>query len=159
MNFDGAPCTNHPGFLQPAEQTGWASNPETVAAIQLCHTCPFQLPCLTQALDAGNLNAIPGDCDEHTQAPNGIIAGGIICDGTDDTWHRLNDAIRRLNPVTPIRRVRTPRPSHCVDPECGKPMVGNTETPIPGQVRHEARGLCINCGARHRYRNQHRKAA
>jgi hypothetical protein len=157
MNFDGAPCTNHPGFLQPAEQPDWATNPETVDAINICNTCPLQLQCLHHALTAGDLAAIPGDCDAHRQPPSGAIYGGVVCDGTPGSARELLDRITQLSP-TPIRkRVREPRPSHCTD--CSKPMVGNTETPSPGQVRHEARGLCINCGARHRYRNQHRKAA
>lgn len=155
MNFDGAPCTNHPGFLQPAEQEDWADNPETRAAITICNTCPLQLPCLMHALSAGDLDPIPGDCDAHRQAPAGAVYGGVVCDGTPGSARALLDRITALSPTPISKRVREPRPSHCKD--CGDPMVGNTETPAAGQVRHEARGLCINCGARHRYQN--RKAA
>ncbi|MCZ4557963.1 hypothetical protein O4215_20590 [Rhodococcus maanshanensis] len=65
--------------------------------------------------------------------------------------HGCYSAARRTESFTNVRAIR---PTHCIGPDCGKPMVSNREKPGPGQVRHHAKSLCTRCSEKSRTRTK-----
>jgi hypothetical protein len=137
-----APCTGHPGFLQPAERPDWHLDPVVAAARRLCHEqCPpgrFR-SCALDALTAGTL-----EDDLRPRVADGVVMAGIACRGDAATEHALRDIVRGHAEL----HWRATRPTHCLG--CGRPMTTRRRR-LPGHVVHESAGRCSACTrARHR---------
>ncbi|WP_019932328.1 hypothetical protein [Nocardia sp. BMG111209] len=136
------PCTDHPGFLQPAERADWHLDP-VVATAQ--HRCRVECPrdrfraCALDALTAGTL-----DDDVRPRVADGVVMAGVICRGDAATEHELREIVRGHVEL----HWRATRPTHCLG--CGRPMTTRRRR-LPGHVVHESSGRCATCTrARHR---------
>lgn len=129
------PCNQKRVFTAPI-----FGHPATIAAMEMCATCPLRKQCAKEALTAG------ATTDKHVQRPaSDVIQAGVFCTGDHRTARELAVIAGCEMPKIYDSTPRYAPPAYCK--HCKKIMVKWQRNPDlkPGEVMHYARGYCTNC--------------
>lgn len=148
MSFSRPACSNtrNRAFLDPEHSPDRSIR----AALKICEGCPLLTTCAREAVVSGIT------LDGYCLPPSGVIAGGILLDGTPDTAAVLA-AVAGI-PAPTWERPRRRRVKGCPCVSCGRPLwpwVRDRAAVPSGYVMHYAREYCVECRVVYRQHEEH----